>query len=86
MKKTECHFSTGICETLTCCRDGKFDAYGYPINKCKQYPCLKMQRMLLEQKLRDLKQKRDEISWLIAEVEKDLVVAKEAEMREKKDD
>jgi hypothetical protein len=37
--RSECHFSSGICETLTCCLDGEFDNLGYPINICPHFPC-----------------------------------------------
>lgn len=41
----KCYFSTGVCETVTCCKDGRFNEYGYPENRCPQYPCLKIKRI-----------------------------------------
>ena len=38
------YFSTNIADVLTCCLDGKFDYYGFPINVCKYFPCDKYER------------------------------------------
>jgi len=38
-KDNKCIFSTDITETLSCCKDGNFDCYGFPINVCKEFPC-----------------------------------------------
>lgn len=40
-----CYFSTGICETLTCSVDGKFDEFGYQKNKCSKFPCDKYKKL-----------------------------------------
>lgn len=37
-----CTFSTGICETLTCSYNGRFDEYGYSEKNCWYYPCHKI--------------------------------------------
>ena len=37
-----CVFSTGICETLTCSYNGRFDYYGYPDKQCWYIPCKKI--------------------------------------------
>ena len=37
MKK--CHFSTDITEAYSCCLDGLFDNYGFPINPCPHFSC-----------------------------------------------
>ncbi len=39
--KKGCVFSTDISETLSCCRDGQFDDYGFPKHFCKDFPCWK---------------------------------------------
>jgi hypothetical protein len=38
-KKPKCYFSTDISETLSCCKDGNFDDYGFAKNICPLYPC-----------------------------------------------
>jgi len=43
---TECHFSEDISETISCCRDGKFDDYGFPVNICKRFPCAKYKELV----------------------------------------
>jgi len=37
----QCYFSSDITEQLSCCKDGNFDNYGFPINICSEYPCKK---------------------------------------------
>lgn len=37
MDENKCYFSTFVDDiTMTCCKDGKFDDYGFPINKCSE--------------------------------------------------
>lgn len=36
---SKCYFSSGIDDSLTCCKDGIFDDNGFPINRCPNYPC-----------------------------------------------
>lgn len=38
---SDCWFSHDISEILSCCKDGNFDDYGFPINVCPEFPCLK---------------------------------------------
>lgn len=66
MPKPKCYFSTGICETLTCCKDGDFDFYGYPVNDCPDYPCMYIKRVRLELH-------RDELKRNLETVEKQLI-------------
>jgi len=35
----KCYFSTNIAEILSCCKDGKFDEYGFPNHTCQKFPC-----------------------------------------------
>jgi hypothetical protein len=44
-----CTFSTDIADNLTCCTDGEFDDYGFPLNPCPQYPCKKYQDIVKRQ-------------------------------------
>lgn len=48
MKESICYFSTGICESLTCCKDNKWNKFGYPINDCPKYPCEKYKSIVLD--------------------------------------
>lgn len=48
MSKMKCYFSSGICESLTCCKDGLFDFYGYPKNYCKDFPCQRYVNLVRE--------------------------------------
>jgi len=40
-ESSKCYFSTGIDESLTCCKNGDFDFYGFPNKMCELYPCKK---------------------------------------------
>ena len=60
--KIECSFSTGICETITCSHDGRFDQYGYPVVPCPKYShCKKIKRMRLESDRRECQRRMEEI-------------------------
>lgn len=59
---TRCCFSTDITEQLSCSKDGKFDEYGFPINKCSQFPCEKYEhlRKKVEESQQIVLEKEDE--------------------------
>jgi hypothetical protein len=44
-KNYKCSFSTSIAGQLTCSKDGNFDEYGFPINKCLLFPCEKLKKI-----------------------------------------
>jgi hypothetical protein len=45
LEKEKCVFSTDITDQITCCKDGEFDYYGFPINICAEYPCNKIKEI-----------------------------------------
>jgi hypothetical protein len=51
-----CCFSTGIDDSLTCCKDGLFDFNGFPINKCPEYPCNKYENVVT--RLKEIEKER----------------------------
>jgi len=38
-ESNKCCFSTCISDEMTCCKDGDFDFNGFPVSRCKHYPC-----------------------------------------------
>jgi hypothetical protein len=53
--KVDCYFSTDISETLSCCKDGNFDFYGFPENVCEKFPCDFYNYQILREKERHFK-------------------------------
>lgn len=48
MSDTKCYFTSDISETLSCCKDGNFDDYGFAENICPAYPCDKYKQIVAD--------------------------------------
>jgi len=42
----KCVFTTSIADTLECDPKGNFDDYGFPLQRCKLYPCEKLKEII----------------------------------------
>lgn len=52
---TKCFFSSDITETISCCKDGRFDKLGFAEDLCELYPCQKYKNLVdhLDEKERE---------------------------------
>jgi len=67
MSDDKCYFSSGIDESLTCSKDGRFDNNGFPIIDCPKFPCDKYKDLVYKVAVDRLKR---QIAALAAENER----------------